>query len=129
MAKYKTTFNPSMRTEYPFLELDTSCIGSKSNLICKLCDGRFNIANGGRRRIKEHLNAQKHLKSLNKVADDSVYEKLSEDEDDDSVFKDVVDKCRCCFKSISDNQKFIRLNDQHIQKFFDLTQLDVSAIY
>jgi hypothetical protein len=59
-----------MKAEFPFLE----CIGdSETDLLCKVCYGRFTIAFKGRLAIKEHLKARKHLKSGKKEnSDDSL---------------------------------------------------------
>jgi hypothetical protein len=59
MVKTYSKFNVSMRNEFPFLK---AVQDSESEVLCSLCHGKFSVADGGRTRIKVHLNTQKHIK-------------------------------------------------------------------
>ena len=46
--------------------------------------------------------------------------------EDDFQLEEYVNKCRCCFRSMAEDHKFIKIDNHHINSFFDLTQLKVS---
>lgn len=59
MPKTYSKFNPAMQSEFPFLK----CVAeSESEVLCKLCDSKFSVADGGRTRINAHIGTQKHIK-------------------------------------------------------------------
>lgn len=60
MPKTFSKFNSTMKNEFPFLK---PVAGSESEVLCTFCDGKFSVADGGRTRIKAHINTQKHIKS------------------------------------------------------------------
>jgi len=42
-----------------------------------------------------------------------------------SYINDFSDKCRCCLKSINQNEQSITINSLIHQQFYDLTQISV----
>ena len=64
MPKTFSIFNISMQKEFPFLKAVT---GSESDVMCSLCNVKFNVVDGGRTRIKAHLNTLKHIKGSKSV--------------------------------------------------------------
>lgn len=64
MPKFSTKFNTAMRAEFPFLKLVD---GSESEVLCTLCSAKFNISNGGRTLIKQHVGTSKHIKAASTV--------------------------------------------------------------
>jgi hypothetical protein len=48
--------------------------------------------------------------------------------DDEFRLEDHVNKCRCCFRGMAEDQKFVKITDRHEQKFFDLTQIKVRDV-
>lgn len=53
-----------MQNEFPFLK---AVQGSDSVVLCSLCDGKFSVADSGRKQINQHLNTQKHIKGAKTV--------------------------------------------------------------
>lgn len=64
MPRGKCVFNANLRMKYPFLEQTIS----NSDVMCKICHGRFTIASGGNSDIVRHVNALKHLAAVNAVS-------------------------------------------------------------
>lgn len=46
--------------------------------------------------------------------------------DEEFQLEQHVNKCRCCFRTLIDEQKFVKITNVVEQKFFDLTQIKVS---
>jgi hypothetical protein len=46
--------------------------------------------------------------------------------EDDFQLEDHLNKCRCCFRTMAEDQKFIKISENHQKKFFELTQMKVS---
>ena len=64
MPKKTTKFNATMQNEFPFLK---AVHGTDSDVMCSLCDGRFSVADSGRKQINQHINTQKHIKGAKTV--------------------------------------------------------------
>lgn len=45
--------------------------------------------------------------------------------EDDLQLEEYVNKCRCCYRSMAEDHKFIEINNHHINSFFDLTHIKV----
>jgi hypothetical protein len=58
MPKNYTKFNVSMKKEFQFLK---PVPGSEFEVLCTLCDAKFSVADGGRTRIKQHMETKKHI--------------------------------------------------------------------
>lgn len=54
-----------MQKEFQFLK---AVNGSETEVVCSLCDGKFNVSNGGRACIKQHISSQKHIKGAKIVS-------------------------------------------------------------
>jgi heme oxygenase len=50
-------------------------------------------------------------------------------DEEEFLLEENINKCRCCLRSIIDEQKFITITKVIEQKFFDLTQIKVSLRY
>lgn len=61
MPKNDIKFSATNRKEFPFLKL---AAGSETEVLCTLCDGKFSVAKGGRAKIVQHIETQKHIKAL-----------------------------------------------------------------
>jgi hypothetical protein len=48
--------------------------------------------------------------------------------EDDFRLEEQLDKCRCCFRVLSAEQKFIEITKIIEQRFFELTQIQVRKI-
>lgn len=46
----------------------------------------------------------------------------------DVMLEDHINKCRCCFRMLIDDQKSIRISKSIEQKFFELTQIKVGNL-
>lgn len=46
-------------------------------------------------------------------------------DEEDVMLDDHINKCRCCFRIIIDDQKSIRISKSIGQKFYELTQIKV----
>lgn len=54
---------------------------------------------------------------------ETTMEAVTEDELD---FADLITKCRLCFRKLSDDHKFVPIDENVKQKFFMLTSVEVS---
>ena len=50
-----------MQKEFPFLKVVDK---SESELLCSFCDGKFNVADGERTTINQHIKTQNHDKII-----------------------------------------------------------------
>lgn len=48
--------------------------------------------------------------------------------EDEFRLEDQLNKCRCCLRTLIDEQKFVKVTKAIEKKFFDLTQIQVSLI-
>lgn len=50
-------------------------------------------------------------------------------DDEDFQLEDYLEKCRCCFRKLEEDMKFIIITDRHEKNFFDLTQIKVVFVF
>lgn len=46
---------------------------------------------------------------------------------EEEVLENFINKCRCCFRVLLDEQKFIQITQKVERSFFELTQIKVSS--
>lgn len=86
MPPTKTSFNPSLQKEFPFLK---SVPGKdfETSLLCSLCSGKINIASRGRAAITDHLRSAKHVHGSTQVKSNKSIENFLKDPNDPAVMK------------------------------------------
>lgn len=121
-----------MQEEYPYLK---PLAGSESEVICTLCAGKFSVADGGRARINAHIKTQKHIKALDIATGsqpitaffgEGSFKSIDTADTTTIRLKEHLAKCRCCFRSLVEDQKHAQITDYIEQNFFEVTQIEVS---